>query len=979
MLKKIILIAVIGLSFIKAQSYNEIITNYANKSQIKIQDINILAVMVEFQPDKFDLTYGDGTFGSIYSKDYGNDILDPLPHDLDYFADHLKFAKNYYDEVSDENVSITYDVLPDIITVSKTMRDYSPVDNESFKSLGDFSKEVWELVKNKYTQQDFSKYNLFIIFHAGVGKDISTNQFFGEARDLPSVYLSEKKLKSFYGETFKGFPLNNGAFVTNTIILPETESREDKTVNGTTLLELSINGLIVSNIASYLGLPDLYDSETGKSAIGRFGLMDGQSLFAYRGLFPPEPSAWEKIFLGWKKPVVIDKATENISVTVNEVAQENDNVIIKIPISSSEYFLIENRNRDADKNGAKLTYKVGGQVRVITFDKDLDNFNNSIVDTLKGVLLNVDEFDWALPGSGILIWHIDEKIINDNLAENKVNVGDNRGINLVEADGIQDIGEEFKTIFGDMIIAEGEKNDFWFSANSAEYYSNVFGPNTKPNTRTNSGANSLITISNFSDIANTMTFNLDFGNTNFSLTNTYKVKNIKNFKTSNLNNIYVLKDDGKLVDVKHSNEYVDFSDVEIAVTSYNNIDFIFGAKGETLNAAFYNDNTNSLKINTDTEITSPVVLKKINDSQVEIFIGLKNGNLNKYLFDMKSRELPKLISSENIFNERINQIGYLNDNIFVVGEKKFKFIGSPEHSLSANIKKAVLTTDMQNQNILILVNNNNEIYSLVNEKNELKMIYQSDININGIALADLKQDGNNSLVFNSDQKIKAINLEGFVVDNFPFTTNTDETFTGAPISADLNNDGFGDILSTKDNGDIYAISGKDGKLIVGFPISTGGTFYGEQNIFSRNNKLILNSVSNNEQIFEWNIATEGKVFWGNKYGDNFNSTSLAKAGDSQQVSEFFPENRTYNWPNPVYGNETFLRTYVSEDSEVRIKIFDLAGALVDELSFFAKGGIDSEKVWNVKNVESGAYIAHVEVKSTTGKIKSKIVKIAIIK
>ncbi len=53
-------------------------------------------------------------------------------------------------------------------------------------------------------------------------------------------------------------------------------------------------------------MPDLFDAETGKSAIGRFGLMDGQSLFAFGGLFPPEPSAWEKVFLGWENPQLVN-------------------------------------------------------------------------------------------------------------------------------------------------------------------------------------------------------------------------------------------------------------------------------------------------------------------------------------------------------------------------------------------------------------------------------------------------------------------------------------------------------------------------------------------------------------------------------------------------------------------------------------------------------------------------------------------------
>ena len=65
------------------------------------------------------------------------------------------------------------------------------------KFLADFSKEVWELVDNANPGFNFSDYNTFIIFHAGVGKDISTSDLFGEARDLPSIYLGRKILQIF--------------------------------------------------------------------------------------------------------------------------------------------------------------------------------------------------------------------------------------------------------------------------------------------------------------------------------------------------------------------------------------------------------------------------------------------------------------------------------------------------------------------------------------------------------------------------------------------------------------------------------------------------------------------------------------------------------------------------------------------------------------------------------------------------------------
>ena len=53
--------------------------------------LKILAIMVNFQEDRDGATFGNGKFGSIYSVDYGLTILDPLPHDEQYFKDHLLF------------------------------------------------------------------------------------------------------------------------------------------------------------------------------------------------------------------------------------------------------------------------------------------------------------------------------------------------------------------------------------------------------------------------------------------------------------------------------------------------------------------------------------------------------------------------------------------------------------------------------------------------------------------------------------------------------------------------------------------------------------------------------------------------------------------------------------------------------------------------------------------------------------------------
>ena len=131
------------LGSISAQSYLNKINPFPDSPSGQ-DTIRILAVMVNFQEDKDAATFGNGRFGTIYSQDYGTEILDPLPHDKQYFESHLLFVKNYFNKVSKGKLVINYTVLPDTFSVSKTMRNYSPPSNSTdFTPIADFTSEVW--------------------------------------------------------------------------------------------------------------------------------------------------------------------------------------------------------------------------------------------------------------------------------------------------------------------------------------------------------------------------------------------------------------------------------------------------------------------------------------------------------------------------------------------------------------------------------------------------------------------------------------------------------------------------------------------------------------------------------------------------------------------------------------------------------------------------------------------------------------------
>ena len=123
-------------------------------------------------------------------------------------------------------------------------------------------------------------------------------------------------------------------------------------------------GVVAHEFAHDLGsLPDLYDiDESSEGGVGRWDLMAQGAWNGFpAGSSPSHLSAWSRIRLGWATPS---------DATVSDVLfgpVETSGFVLRLPIPglAQEYFLVENRQPSG--------------------------------------------FDQALPGSGLLIWHVDEK------------------------------------------------------------------------------------------------------------------------------------------------------------------------------------------------------------------------------------------------------------------------------------------------------------------------------------------------------------------------------------------------------------------------------------------------------------------------------------------------------------------------------------------------------------------------------------------
>ena len=118
-----------------------------------------------------------------------------------------------------------------------------------------------------------------------------------------------------------------------------------------------------------------------------------------------------------------------------------------------------------------------------------------------------------------------------------------------------------------------------------------------------------------------------------------------------------------------------------------------------------------------------------------------------------------------------------------------------------------------------------------------------------------------------------------------------------------------------------------------------------------------------------------KGFLADEYHSNY---VVSTAPIASKSAELLPASSAYNWPNPVYDKATNIRYYLSKSATVRIKIYNMAGELVDDFSGPGIANLDNEVQWDVSKVQSGVYFAQIRA-SAGGEEKTAIIKIAVVK
>lgn len=1013
--------------------------------------LHIIAVMAEFQPDNNRFTSGNGTFetGAIpYLEDPGTTI-DALPHNRAYFEAHLEFVSNYYRQMSDSRLDISFTVLPEVYRLPGTMDTYTATGPDpELTPLARLVADVWSLVgeSGNLPLNDLTQNNIetaFVIFHAGIGRDIELTgtTLDRTPQDIPSVYLGRDALSSLLDDpAFSGIPVDNGnVVVNNSLIIPRTQTRAGTDVTGNRfLVPLSINGMLAAQLGSHLGLPDLFNTETGESGIGRFGLMDGASIFAYNGLFPPALSAWEKVHMGWAEPVEIrysEPATLSLPADTPLLSQR----IYKVPISSGEYFLIENRHRDPLANGVTLTIRrPDGSVTTQTFTNSDESFINqeSGFDALlePGVIVDVSNFDFALPGGldrsdpespepvelngGILIWHIDEAVIRDKEPENTINNDpDRRGVKLMEADGAQDIGRRVTIGLSENPV-NGSPYDFWWSGNNATVisaggritlYQNRFGPDTTPGNSSNAGTPSPFELLNFSDNLPEATFDIRPADPFPGL---YRLTDsIENFPLNvqmNSSDAYYSAYPLAMIPFGESGSERFAMPGTNGIVIYNPEAADFTGEPVTLSSAIqpllYDSGSRLASAGLPNDTQEPGTLSLFNLTAPEIapagVIDLSDNPV--WISESEGRQLDlggtvfrynyasgQLSEDENrIVRRSAENAGY---QALISGSSLIlRFPGGTE-TFSLNqlaqperLHPGVIRTGDDRVYFYLLTEEKLSLYTPDDEYRTERIIYTGK-QFSRPAIADIDGDGMPDFLLTDQENnlMTGINLNGTTMNGFPVYPPAGYHFQGTPLAADTDGDGNQNLIVVSENrfSTVLFAYSSDGSNAEGFPLTVGPVSGADSvPVHPAISGPYLAALSGGGDLKVWRFEGMENVLWPSVYGtENDNKISgFTEVSDIERPQfGLLNDEETYNWPNPA-RNETMLRYQTSDPAEITITITSISGRKVYGETIQSRGGLPEEHRIDTSGWASGAYFARITAASSQLK-ESKTISIAIVK
>ncbi len=985
------------------------------------ETILVLVLRINFLEDTTTLTTGNGkmvlepdtTYGQEYEDGKRNLWYEP-PHDSLYFHHQLEALRNYYWDDSNHKLWIEWKIVPESKDSSYTV----PHKMTYYGDPYNFVSGLFNLLKDaiavadtdSQADIDFSDFDSYIIFHAG---SMWQTDWGDSPYDLAAVYIAGAEY--FFGEPI--FANNRTDTISDAVLYCETAKQDG--------LAAFIQGGLAHEFGHQLGLPDLYDTSGKTMGVGGWALM-GTGNWNMDGLVPPHTCSWNAAFdyiihphtapndrLRFVEPVVINHDTTGIAVSYIGIVDTTVNEVIQIPINAHEYFLVANR----------YTYMNPDTFR--TFPPD--TINGVVVDSngfrvwKQAVLVKTDDYDISLPpeinSGGLAIWHIDENKIalGFNDSTNSINAGSPKGIDMEEADGVQDFEKHFWDVYDIDAAFYGTPYDVFFDGG----VNKEFTPSTTPNTDDNSGCKTHLKIYNISEPGEVMTFDVkyEWGEEGFPLF-------LKDGFDVNSPIVYDIDDDGEKEIIIGTIGYKDTIDTVAGRLLIFNSDgssytgdpegvvaeFIHGGYWyytySTVGLGDINGDGSTDIISADTDgrvyvwqadsiignrillldtyetngaiITTPLIADIDGDGIDDIVIGSDDMRIHALTFQDDTlrtiTNFPVMLghwvwSTPLFINNHLYTL--TNDGLlYKISTDGVIIWKKLEESLSFTASSPVAgDMDRDGTYEIIVSTGRGEISSIDEDgKIEWQRTIKDTTFYSTPAISDLDGDGFLDVVLAAGTRIYAFDKNGALLNGFPFDSGDSLGIQSSITLGDLDDDENIDILVGSLNNRIYAYNYR-GENLAGFPLSCGGNAYSTPSIVNLDNdtKLEIVAAADNSGIYAWELPStyrEKNVTWpfirrdikhNAVYPDSLLPDKI------QILQDLISKKSFYIYPNPIIGSKGTIRYKLGEDIErVSLTIFNVAGDIMREFLGKNEQGYNENEV-NLWDIAPGIYICQIVV------------------
>jgi M6 family metalloprotease-like protein len=977
--------------------------------------IRVLAIKVNFKKEVPDdpLSTGNGNFDLRTKQQFEADeghLIDATPHNSDYFNAHLTALESYWQVASNGRVKIEWDIYPiqddSAYQLDSTMAYYGGIvpqyglTNLFFDAFAKADADTGLKFHDAVTMSN--NYDAYIIFHPGADQQTNMGEPFGP--DTPyDLYTGYVKLGA-------PVPVDSGrVMILDGLVMPETASQDNRVT--------ALNAVFAHEFGHQLGLVDLYDTRTFVTMCGDFALMDNNGLnvnidfgesvpVLVSGVMPIFPSAWSRAYLGFVDVVEVTHQN-NLRVAAAELDTTEPQVVL-VPINADEYFLLENRRTDLD--GIEPTaVQADSLTDVILWPRSPE----------AGQSQNNREYDFLIPGSGMLIWHIDESVARmdyngdgiDNFDENQLQwfyfpqlggpAWDNhrRFVRLMEADGIEDFGGEYLSGYGrqeDMFEINGNSN---------------FGPNTNPPSCANNNGYTGITIDDISAAFRVMSCDIATDG---------KLAGWPNFigKRAQPLTAYDLDGDG-------SEEIVTAVDGRILAYRFDGTSLFTPDPGDEVvveRNVYYGDGIvkDTLAVYATLpageKITQPPsVLDLDGDGFAEVVVVTDAATVACYTTATLSFQGEALKLFEASTGAQVNMAPLLVDYdrqhagseivlIDSLGERLvFSANGDElEHTEIIYLPPSRVMADPAGDTLAVTPDWESGVRATEGKQNprgaaladfnrdgvyESAEIYMNgELVINyaglnpngapgplrveigepifsGMSLADLDGDGHPEMLFCGNNRLYAYNYNGTAVTNFPFVVNA--YIPAGPVRcnptvADVDGDGRCELFVGTANGEVAGFD-LQGNRLAQYPRAAGGTVEDPPVFATHGSQAGLFALSYEGEMNGFATAKPADRQWNSLYGS---SSNLGSVGTSPASTQRFsnPIAYLYNYPNPA-SYETRIRFGLRDNTKVTLRLYNLAGDLVFDTKMDGQGSADNEYELDCSPYASGVYFCVLETEA----------------